>query len=108
MDKSKLEKDLLSQIEAVGLPMPEGEYKFHPFRRWRFDFAYPSKKIGVECEGGTWIGGRHTSGSGFAKDCEKYNNAAILGWTVLRFTGTMIDNGEAISMIEKAFDESVD
>jgi very-short-patch-repair endonuclease len=59
-------------------------------RRWRFDFALPAHKIAVECEGATFIGGRHTRGTGYAKDCEKYNAAACLGWTVLRYTSDML------------------
>ena len=100
MPKSELEETLLWQIKAEGLPMPEREYRFHDTRRWRFDFAYPSHMVGIECEGGTWAGGRHTRGSGFEKDCEKYNAAAGLGWAVLRFTKGMIDDLTAIETIK--------
>ncbi len=27
------------------------EYRFHPDRKWRFDFALPDKMIGIEYEG---------------------------------------------------------
>ena len=67
----------------------EPEYKFHPTRRWKFDFALkPIKtKIAIEVEGGIWTGkGRHSVGQGFINDCEKYNQAQILGWIVLRYT----------------------
>ena len=67
------------------------EYRFDTLRRWKFDFAYPEKKIAIECEGGTWVSGRHSRGSGFAKDCEKYNAATVQGWKVLRYTTSMID-----------------
>lgn len=46
--------------------------------------------IAVEIEGGSWINGRHTRGKGYRNDCEKYLEAAILGWTVLRFTSDML------------------
>ena len=105
MPKSILEQTLLFQIRAVGLPEPEAEYRFHPTRRWRFDFAYPDHKIGIECEGGTWSGGRHVRPNGFADDCEKYNEAAMMGWGVLRFPAGMIKSGEAIRVIERAFGE---
>lgn len=104
MPKSELEETLLWQIRAEGLPIPEREWRFHPTRKWRFDFAYPSHKIGIECEGGTWGKSRHTSGVGYRKDCEKYNQAAAMGWAVLRFTKGMIDDGEAIETIKQVLE----
>jgi very-short-patch-repair endonuclease len=62
-------------------PRPEREYRFHPTRRWRFDFAWPAEKLAVEIEGR----GRHQTFIGFRNDCEKYNAALLLGWRVLRF-----------------------
>lgn len=99
--KSGLELELLSQIRLLNLPEPEREYRFHPVRRWRFDLAYPEKKIAFEIEGGTWTGGRHVRGAGFEKDIEKYNEATRLGWKVYRFTSGMIQSGEALKMIEQ-------
>ena len=43
---------LETQIRAVGLPPPVTEYRFHPERRWRADFAWPEKKLLVEVDGG--------------------------------------------------------
>lgn len=68
---------------------------------WRFDFAIPDKKIAVEIEGGIWIKGRHTRGSGFKQDCEKYANALILGWRVLRVTGQHVKSGQALDWLLK-------
>jgi hypothetical protein len=59
-------------------------------RKWRFDFAYPDLMIALEVEGATWVGGRHSRGSGFAKDCEKYNEAIKQGWKVYRVTAQML------------------
>jgi very-short-patch-repair endonuclease len=81
--------------------MAEREYKFNVSRKWRFDFAFPDKKIAVEIEGGTWKQGRHTRGAGFEKDCEKYNQAVLDGWRVLRFTSGMVYSGKAIETILK-------
>lgn len=99
---SALEQTLLFQIKALGLELPEKEYRFHETRRWRFDFAYPEQQLAVEVEGGTWAGGRHTRGSGYEKDCEKYNEAALRGWSVLRFTGSMIKSGKAVQTLKEA------
>jgi hypothetical protein len=76
-------------VEITGFA-PLQEYKFHPTRKWRFDAAYPSIKLAFEVEGGTWAGGRHVNPVGFEKDCEKYNEAARLGWKVFRLTPKMI------------------
>ena len=70
----------------------EREFKFHPSRRWRFDFLIHPKeyKIAIEIEGGVYTQGRHTRGSGFVKDMEKYNSATILGYRVLRYSTQQI------------------
>lgn len=83
------------------------EYRFHPTRRWRFDFAIPDIKLGIEAEGGTWIYGRHSRATGFMKDCEKYNEASLLGWRVLRFTKDMIMDNRARDAILRATSNEV-
>lgn len=66
------------------------EHRFHPPRRWRFDFAHLETRTAIEIEGGTWTGGRHTRGAGFVADAEKYNAAALAGWTVFRLPGPLV------------------
>ena len=75
---------------------PEREHFFHPTRKFRFDFAFPSERIGVEVEGVSHEGGRHQRIAGFAGDCVKYNSAVLLGWRVLRYTTQMVLAGTAI------------
>ena len=99
---SVLEAALAHQIALVGLPAPSVEYRFDADRRWRFDFAYPDRRIGIECEGGTWTNGRHTRGAGYAHDCEKYTTAALAGWLVIRVTEAHIKSGMALKWIEAA------
>ena len=77
----------------------EEELRFHPIRRWRFDFAHIDALVAIEIEGGTWVGGRHTRPAGFHKDCEKYNEATLCGWTIFRLTPQMI-NGDFIEQIQ--------
>lgn len=76
------------------------EYRFNSKRRWRFDWALVARKVAIEIEGGVWTGGRHTSGAGFLKDCEKYNSAALMGWTVLRYTPKQIQDGAPLPDLE--------
>jgi hypothetical protein len=64
----------------------ETEYKFHIIRKWRFDLALPKYKVAIEYEGIMSKKSRHTTIKGFTTDCEKYNEAAIWGWKVLRYT----------------------
>ena len=99
---SDLEASLLFQVRAVGLPMPLHEYRFAPPRKWRFDFCWQDQKLAVEVEGGAWIQGRHTRGKGFIADMDKYNQATLMGWRVLRFSGEHIQSGAAIDTIESA------
>ncbi len=77
------------------------EHRFHPDRVWRFDFAFPDEKIAVEVEGGSWVNGAHQRGKHFESDCEKYNEAAILGWRVLRVTTDMIKRGQAMNFLKR-------
>jgi very-short-patch-repair endonuclease len=92
---SALEEQFAVQLRALRLPEAQREYVFAKPRRWRFDFAWPDLMVAIEVEGGTWSGGRHTRGSGFEADLQKYNTALMNGWAVLRFSGTMVKSGEA-------------
>lgn len=99
---SHLEESLVFAVKVCGLPLPEREYRFLPPRRWRFDLAWPPRKLAAEIEGGTWITGRHSRGSGMRSDAEKYNAATLAGWKVLRFTSDMVRDGSAVSVLEQA------
>lgn len=77
------------------IPTPEKEFKFHPVRRWRFDYAWISRKVAVEIDGGIWTRGRHSRGAGMLQDNEKLNEAQRLDWKVFRFTPQQLKKGEA-------------
>ena len=98
---SEAELGLLTVLRWAKVTPPELEVRFHPTRKWRFDLAWPAMRLAVEVEGGSWTHGRHTRGSGFESDCEKYNEAALAGWTVLRVTPGMIEDGRALGFIER-------
>ena len=86
----------LTLWRASGGPELEKEFRFHSTRKWRADFAHLPSRTLIEIEGGIYVNGRHNRGAGFAADLEKYNRAALLGWTVLRFTTDMVKSGEAL------------
>lgn len=65
------------------------------------DYAWPQWKIALEVEGAVWVQGRHTRGSGFVKDMEKYNAAAVLGWRVVRCTPQTVTSAATIEMLRK-------
>ena len=74
------------------------EYRFYAGRRWRADYFLPrlhQTPVIIEIEGGTWARSRHTSGRGYANDCEKYSTASALGFAVFRFTTEQVLDGTA-------------
>lgn len=98
---------LMKHMQETGIGFYR-EYKFHPERKWRFDFAFDltligKARYGLEIEGGAWTNGRHTRGKGFEADIRKYNEAAKLGWTVIRFTPNMIQRGESKAFLQELF-----
>lgn len=78
---------------------PVREFRFHPTRKWRFDYAIPALKIAIECDGGVWSRGRHVRPQGYIRDMEKFNAAAEMGWVVLKFTPQQLMTQEAISTL---------
>lgn len=78
------------------------EFRFHPVRRWRFDYAFPKFKVALEVEGGVWTGGRHVSPKGFLGDMEKYNTAAVMGWRVLRTVPGCLCGRNTLDMVRRA------
>lgn len=73
----------------------EKEYRFCE-RRWRFDYCIPDLKVACELEGAVFTNhSRHTKGAGYSNDCEKYNKAALLGYTVLRYTTNQVRDNPA-------------
>ena len=107
--RERWEKLLDNHVEVMGLPTAEAEFRFAKGvgRAWRFDRAWPSVKLAAEVEGmlyGPKVG-RHQRAAGFAADCEKYNAAAMLGWTVLRFTPQLIISGYAVRTLKAALAE---
>lgn len=99
---------LLWQIDkGLGLQVLP-EFKFHPTRKWAFDLALPAWKLAIEIEGGFFLpqGGRHNRGAGARADCEKYSEAAVLGWKLLRVLPEWVGNGKAFDLVVRALKAS--
>lgn len=82
------------------------ELKFHPVRKWRFDYAIPEHKVAIEVEGGVWTQGRHTRPRGFLGDMEKYNTATALGWRVLRVTPDTLTTGATLDLVRRTIESA--
>lgn len=94
----KAEVTLLDQIVASGLPAPYREFTFHPTRDWRLDLAWPDRKLAVEIDGQV-----HRTKERFARDMEKMNEAGIAGWMVIRVSPEQVRDGQALSIVARAF-----
>ncbi len=100
------QEDFVAQLElhlrARKLAAPQREVKFHERRGWKFDLAWPSRKLACEVDGGVHSGGRHVRGKGFEEDAVKCNEALLLGWRVLRVTTGQVKTGEAADWVAAA------
>jgi hypothetical protein len=107
------------------------EYRFHPVRLWRFDHAFPPLRVALEIEGGLFkghrskqalvqmahlgqrmtpadvalvqavAGGRHSQAATMELDIIKYAEASAAGWLVIRVTPEMVEDGRAITWLER-------
>lgn len=93
---SAIEDTFAAQLEATLTDGWVREYRFHPERRWRFDFAWPEQSVAVEIEGGLFSNGGHNRGAYIESTMEKYAQAAIMGWYVLRVSPKQVQSGQAM------------
>lgn len=84
----------------VALPVPE--YRFHPVRKWRLDYAWPDQRLGLEVQGGLFIKGGHSTGAGIAKDHDKYNAMAVMGWRLLQVQPKYLETPGTVALIRDA------
>ena len=102
-----LHKGLQARFLVAGCQL---QYRFHPERQWRWDFAWPELNVAIEydgfvmvkqADGKVHLRGGHATISGIRKSHAKGNAAAVLGWVVLRCDadamrkGTIYDDVEA-------------
>lgn len=96
-------KKFLLYCAQNGLPTPTPEFKFAaPDRLWRFDWCWPELGVALEVEGGVWIQGRHSRGTGMLEDMLKYNSAALRGYSVYRVTPDQLYQPETLDLLRAA------
>ena len=105
MTKTSIGKQILESILQdleINIHM---EYKAIPNRKYRIDYAIPSKKLAIEFEGGIMIKGGtgHRSITNFCSDVEKYNLLAIYGWRLFRVTALTAKDPETLRKMITAF-----
>jgi very-short-patch-repair endonuclease len=74
-----LEPRFARLVRRYDLPRPQFQYRVG---RYRLDFAYPDRRLGVEVDGYAAHAGRRA----FQQDRDRQNALAALGWTLVRFT----------------------
>lgn len=102
-----------AMLKHAGLPQPVPEYRFHPERKWRFDYAWlpvdcipnvSEAMVALEVQGGLFVNGRHSRGAALLKEHEKLNEAAALGWRVLFCTPQTLCHLSTIDLIRRALE----
>ncbi len=77
------------------LPPLTPQFRFHPTRKWRLDFAVPELRVACELQGMYSPDGeesKHRRVAGMLNDYAKYNAAQELGWVVLLAAKPMISD----------------
>jgi hypothetical protein len=97
---------LETHLKELGLGFVT-EYRICDWRKWRADYAlyvlaYMERRVLIEIEGGTWTrNSRHTRGSGYEKDLEKYNTCAAMGYKLFRFSTGQVLTGKAKEFLKE-------
>lgn len=99
---SPLEEAFVLMWRAFGNGMEYvREYEFAESieRKWKFDFAWPDLRVAVAIDGGKYAyrGGRHATD----EDKEKCNQGVIMGWYILHFSSTMLNDPMEVCRIVK-------
>jgi hypothetical protein len=110
MSSSYLERITEQLIKDAGLPEPIREFKFCEDRQWRSDFVWllppdrlPLKGVILEVEGGIFMKkSGHNTGVAITRDIEKGNEAALLGYLVIRSTKYHLITGQTMKWVKRA------
>ena len=86
---------------ALKIPRPVAEHKFHPTRKWRFDWAWVDEMVALEINGGVFVQGKHSRGAGQLKDMEKWSEAAAMGWRIVHCTPKQLASSELYLLVRR-------
>ncbi len=81
----------------------EFDVRFLEERRFRADFLHRESKTIIEVQGGTWIKGGHSTGTGMKRDATKSLLAANEGWQIIPLTSGML-NAENIRLVKNVIE----
>ena len=77
------EEDFENALVVLGIKY-EKKFQFKSTKHWRFDFHLIEHRILVEISGGPWSGGRGGKLANKAWSLDRYDDAAEMGFTVVR------------------------
>jgi very-short-patch-repair endonuclease len=95
-ERRKNERWFETRWEQIGGQPYESQYRYHPTRKWRADYAWASVKILLEVDGG----GHKMYWKVYRNDVEKMNAALFMGWQVFRVTTDMV-RADDVYFLEK-------
>ncbi len=97
-ERRKNERWFANRWKLIGGQKYKREFRFHPTRKWRFDFAFLDcvPKIAVEIDPAA----HKLYWNSYLRDIEKGNAARFLGWQVFHITGQMI-KADDVYFLEK-------
>ena len=103
--ESYLERAFDVWLQHEAMASWEREYRFAPARRWRIDFAWPEKKVGIEIDGLLWgRPGGHQTVKGIIAASEKHEALMVAGWRILRVPGPWVAEGQRMIWRTKTMD----
>lgn len=104
-ERERFERMFEHQLKFAGVPFFVTQFHFAKElgRQWAADYAWPKFKLLVEIDGGLWRkgGGAHSRPTAILRDMQKHNDAALLGFHVLRFSTDDVKSGTALRYLER-------
>ena len=101
MYDSKLERDFHKLWKKQTKVPLKPQHKFHPVRKWAFDFAHIPTLTAIEIQG---YGEGHTSYEGMMSDYEKHNEALRYGWVTIYIMSAHLTPKKAVQTIRYILD----